>query len=271
MEWEEEVAMYEKQGMAWTGAMATRMKMLLISEQCPRTIANLDRGKIDVRKLTRLSTGGKNIFKRKLPSVYEDSAVALIVDHSGSMGTGGDRSSKAYIAHSLVCSMALTLESLRVPFEVIGLRSETDGNCGGPGVRTAPAVIEQMKLFEEPYRLARQYFVWGTGPSENNELPIFQYAAKRLWGRRETKKIMMIFSDGQVAFGHGDLNKLTEVACKELIDRLIDKAGYKVFGFGIEDTSIGRYCRHWMHVDNVCSNPAGFGTKLYAAMQKALT
>jgi outer membrane biosynthesis protein TonB len=263
--WEPEIAEYERLGRQWTGAIATKLRALLVSERCPRTVRNLETGKLDTAKLHRVAQGNLSVFKRRLESVYEDSAVALVVDHSGSMGHGRSERSKAQVAQSLVCSLANDMDRLRVPFEVIGFQSE--GDIGYDGVRTAPAVIEIMKSFEEPYKAARRFFAWPDGPKGNDELPIFQYAARRLWQRRETKKVMLIFSDGEVSFGSYEINSLTREACKEYL-ALLTRTGYKVFGFGILDTAIGYYCPNWIHINRL--DPAFFATEVYGAMQKAL-
>lgn len=255
MGWETEVSRFEQEGREITGYVGAKLRTLFISERAPYWQTNLETGKLDTRKLSKIITCGSSaVFRRRVQGIREDSAVSLIVDHSGSMGGPSPHDlmyNKAEIASALVCAIAEQLENLRIAFEVIGYQAYTDeGDDDHPGMRTKPVVIELIKTWEESYRRVRQNFAWPSGPGENNELPVIQFAARRLWERKETKKIMMIFSDGVVAFGDGLLQKLTIQACKEYVARM-ERAGIKVVGFGILDDSIKQYCSRTISVNNL--------------------
>jgi len=226
--WETEITSYEIKGRDITGYDGSKLKRLFISEKAPVTHRHLRTGKFDSGRIIAMRNGSKNIYKKKTPSSFEDSAVALVVDHSGSMsGECG------YIAHSILTITANDLDKLRVPFLACGFTSgkNNDAICDD-GVRTRPCIINVMKKFDEPYRAVKHRFVWPSSCNITVELPAIQYATYQLAQRRETKKVLFILADGETNTGNDNLDDAIVKATHEFIAR-IQRAGVRVVPIGI--------------------------------------
>jgi cobalamin biosynthesis protein CobT len=226
--WESEIAVFEEKGREITGYDGSKLKRLFISEQAPVTHRHLRTGKFDSRRIVALRNGSKNVHKRKTPSSFEDSAVALVVDHSGSM-----RGNSGTIAHSILAVTANDLDKLRVPFLACGMTSrENNESICDEGVRTRPCIINKMKDFDEPYRVVKHRFVWPSYTNITVELPAIQYATYQLAQRRETKKVLFIMADGGTNTGNMYLDDAMVRATHEFIAR-IQRAGVRVVPIGI--------------------------------------
>jgi cobalamin biosynthesis protein CobT len=254
--WEFEVNLYEDSGRKMTGYSGQRMKVLFISEKAPHYQQNLRSGKLDTKKLHRLTTGCQDICKRKMAGVYEDSAVYLVIDHSGSMD------SKREIAQPLLTALASDLDKLRIPFGAVGFTTDSDyGPEADHGVRSVPCTLNLIKDFEEPYRRVRHRFVWPSFTNNTAEFPAIKFGAYKLAERRETKKVLFIITDGGTAIGNPELNSAMRDATKEFIERLL-RAGVKVVGIGIQDSNMAYYCPDFILVDDLTTFAATFYSKL---------
>ena len=229
MGWEMEIATLETRGREITGYEGSKLKRLFISEKAPVLHRNLRRGKFDPRRIIALRNGSQNVFKIKTPSSFEDSAVALVVDHSGSMKGG-----KGAIAHAILTVTANDLDKLRVPFLACGFTSGRNNEAiSNEGVRTRPCIINKMKDFDEPYRAVKHRFVWPDNCNVTVELPAIKYATYQLAQRRETKKVLFIMADGDTQTGNTILDDAIVKATHEFIKR-IQKAGIRVVPIGIQ-------------------------------------
>ena len=258
--WETEVAMYEEKGRQMTAYAGQRMKNLFVSEKAPHWQQNLRSGKIDTKKLHRLTIGCQDICKRKTVGVYEDSAIYLVCDHSGSMDGKKD------IAQPLLTALASDLDKLRLPFGAVGFTtSNNNGAEANEGVRTTPCTLNLMKDFHEPYRRVRHRFVWPTFTDMTAELPAIKFAAYKLAERRESKKVLFIITDGGTSTGSMVLDSAMRDATKEFIQRLL-RAGVKVVGIGIYDESMKFYCPDFILVDDLTT----FATTFYSKLTKLI-
>jgi len=255
--WQGEVEGHSQRGRELTGFLGTKLRTLLISDRAPRWQTNLETGRVDSRRLHRVVTGAsKSIFKRRIPAVYEDAAVSMVVDYSSSM-----RGWKINQAMALLTSLSENLDRLRVPFETFGFLNGRDSTqtC----MRTTPAEIAVLKSFGEPFRRVKHRFTEGLVSGGTNEFPAIELAAKNLSTRRETKKILFILTDGITAFGNNEIHQASRDAMKDFILRLM-RAGMRVVGFGIGDDSASYYCPEFVMVDDK------FATTCYAKLLKIL-
>ena len=256
--WELEVTGYETKGREMTGYIGKRLKVLFISERAPQWNHNLRSGKLDCRKLHKLSRGSLEVCKRKVEGVFEDSAVWLVIDNSGSMD------SKREIAQGLLTSLSSDLDKLRIPFGAVGFTSNSEGGTDD-GIRHVPCILNLMKDFDEPYRRVRHRFVWPKSTNGTAEFPGIKFGAYRLATRRETKKVLFILTDGQTATGSDVLNTSMRIAMKEYIHRLV-KAGVKVVGIGILDDSLEEYCPDFI----LCNDLRTFAAEFYSKLTKII-
>ncbi len=263
--WRTEVSNYEKEGRRMTGYLGRKMKNLFISERAPRWTKNLRSGRLDTNKLTKLlNHGSLDVCKRRTEHIFEDSAVYLIGDNSGSMR---HRSNKYLIAQSILTSVASDLDKLRIPFEAIGFttRSNEHSSTASLGIRSVPIDINIIKLFDEPYRRVKYRFIW---PHVNNytaELPAIKYAVRRLLERRETKKVLFVFSDGETCTMNSTLDAAMHEATIEYIKR-VKRAGIKVVLVGIEASYMLSYCPDAIIVNDLDK----FAAQFYGRLMKIL-
>jgi nitric oxide reductase activation protein len=252
--WNTEVSHFEEKGREMTGYVGKKMKVLFISEKAPVWQHNLRTGKLDCRKLHKLSRGSLEVCKRRVESVYEDSVVWLVIDHSGSMNNKSD------FAQGLLTSLSSDLDKLRIPFGACGFTSSGEYPYGD-GVRRTPCTLNMMKEFEEPYRRVRHRFIWPRYTSGTAEFPAIRLGAQRLVTRRETKKVLFVLTDGDTATGDDVLDTAMRKAMKEYVQRLL-RAGMKVVGVGILDDSLKEYIPDFIPCNNLQTFAAEFYSKL---------
>jgi hypothetical protein len=246
--WQPEVAGYEVAGRQMTGYTGTKLKVLFISEKAPVTHRNLKSGKLDCLKLWKLKLGMTEICKQINPSSRQDSAVSMVVDHSGSMNgpRGIGQVSKGRITHSIMTSLGTDLEKMRIPFEAIGFTTQWvhdnvyANGLAETGIRTLPIEIHLMKTFQEPYRTVRHKFVWPTNTLATAELPALIFATKRLLKRKETKKVLFLLTDGGTCTGNENLDNAMHAATIDYIARM-KRAGIRVVLIGILNETVKDY------------------------------
>ena len=263
--WDSTVAYYEQRGREITGHLGQKMKILFVSEKAPRWSRNLRSGRLDTLKLPKLlNQGSLDICKRRTEHIYEDSAVSLVIDNSGSMRAGN----KSTIAQSILTSIASDLDKLRIPFEALGFTTgggDSSSSKNNMGIRDFPIDINIIKTFDEAYRRVRHRFVW---PAYNNltaELPAIQFAVKRIAPRRETKKVLFVLCDGKTEVCNDNLQRAMHQATIEYVER-IKKAGLKVVFIGIQDYNVRDYDPEAIIVNDLDT----FGNQFYTKLMKIL-
>ncbi|MFX4358115.1 cobalamin biosynthesis protein CobT [Acinetobacter baumannii] len=213
----------------------------------------LKQGKLNSSSLARLaSTGDCRIFRKRVESKTKDVAVSLVVDMSGSMC-----GSKIHTAAAASYALSNVLDRLKIPHEVICFTTHTDS-------ATYHKRLKQIREAEKKYGVSYSRYenlympvIKGYNERINTEtkrrfgwLPhsglmasnidgeCVEIAARRLMGRKEAGKIMMVLSDGSPA-GGGNSRDL-EYHLKEVVKK-IEKSKVDVIGIGIEDDSVRRF------------------------------
>jgi cobalamin biosynthesis protein CobT len=136
----------------------------------------------------------ERIFKRKVESDTLDTCVNVMVDMSGSMS--GEATGHTYIATTLLSN---ALYVLGVPCEINAF--STGANPLSSTGRST--VIYRLKDWSERVTseemFDRYLSVIGCGMANNNDSAALMYAYDRLTQRPETRKILVMQSDGQPA------------------------------------------------------------------------
>lgn len=228
-------------------------------------------GRLDTKRLVPVvSRFETNVFRRREEEVTINTAVTLLVDHSGSMGPA---QGKMGLAAQVCIALAEALERVSdkgLAFEILGWNGGSARDYVGmqtQGLKMAAdegaaavVCIGGMKLwvykeFGEKLQVAKPRLAGMSrrAGGDNNDMGAIEQAAKRLMMRREPRRILMVLSDGAPATG---VYFPTRVARKmsasmssaEPFDPLVAatrrearrwaRAGIEMVGIGIADQSV---------------------------------
>ena len=206
-------------------------------------------GKLNFPKLWKQRLGKFHLFHRKEETDKLDVCFTLLVDESGSM----NRESKYMAAREATIFFAEALDRLDVPFEVIGYSTESSEAAMAAALGHIPAFkfrhIRHSPLQHRIYKGFEDHFVQVKHrlvhiyPRFNNwdeEHLLFAY--RRLIGRPEEEKIIIITSDGQP---NGDATHLVNT-----VNRL-EKLGVRVIGVGVVDSFVKQIYPHHIVVQDL--------------------
>lgn len=186
-----------------TLGLRAKMAGLFQSTKLKRDNPQLAGHRLDRRVVHRIAakTPDTRIFQTRRDKVADNTAIAILVDKSGSM------SCQIHLATAAAFSVAKATESM-------------------PGVKCAVAGFPQssgvvgLKAFDEKANAAR----FAIGASGGTPLDVaLRWAGQKLWPRRENRKIVLVLTDGEP----NDPN-----LAKTLVDLLIEH-DIECYGIGI--------------------------------------
>ncbi|MBP7936863.1 MAG: VWA domain-containing protein, partial [Phycisphaerae bacterium] len=204
------------------------------------------RGELSQRTLYRLCMDRPrlDIFRIRSTVQGKSTAVSIVLDASGSM-----HNRKMDVARKAVRVLLEALADLRIATEAFtfttGDRVDVQRILQETGLeasklrerygRLSNLEIGLIKRFEDPVNLALERLpaIHGTGLTPLGEA--MQIGAARLMPRPETRKILLVLTDGKAGCdGGGEAAS----AHAEHIAGLINKAGIELVGVGIQDDSV---------------------------------
>jgi cobaltochelatase CobT len=187
--------------------LANRLQRRLMAQQSRNWEFDLEEGALDPARLTRiiLDPFQPLSFKREQDTNFRDTVVSLLIDNSGSM-----RGRPITVAATCGDILARTLERCGVKVEILGFT--TKAWKGGQsreawlqaGKPAMPGRLNDLrhiiyKSADAPWRRARKNLglMMREGLlKENIDGEALDWAHKRLLGRPEQRKILMVISDG---------------------------------------------------------------------------
>jgi cobaltochelatase CobT len=187
--------------------LAKQLMRVLMSRQERHWRFDLDEGVLDGSRLGPFIAGGGRArpFKAEGESPFPSTVVTLLIDHSGSM-----RGRPMRIAALAVEIFARVLERCGVTCEVLGFTTR-DWDGGAParqwaadGYPEAPGRLNALehvviKSADVPWRRARialGLFLRDEMLKENIDGEALDWAHRRLLARSETRRILLVVSDG---------------------------------------------------------------------------
>lgn len=196
------------------------------------------KGKLDKSRLAQVPAGNCNVFQVEREGETLDAAVSVLIDLSGSMGSGTSPHHKAYYAKMMAIALGETFSALNIPFEIIGFSNDWDvsAHCPAGTVRDEPIVYKVFKDFGDNFKRVRTRLNSITGKGNNTDGEALLAVATRLAQRQESRKIQFVLSDGMPAGGGVGRQMLCE-HLKEVIE-LVTKAGIEVVGIGAQTDHI---------------------------------
>ncbi|MGE0183954.1 MAG: cobaltochelatase subunit CobT [Parvularculaceae bacterium] len=187
--------------------LANKLQRRLMAQQNRSWIFDLDEGVLDAARLARVIVDPMQplSYKRERELEFRDTVVTLLIDNSGSM-----RGRPISIAAICANIMARTLERCSVKVEILGFTTRAwkggqarekwvaDGRPLNPGrLNDLRHII--YKAADTPWRRARSSLglMMKEGLlKENIDGEALLWAHSRLVGRPESRRIMMVISDG---------------------------------------------------------------------------
>ena len=215
-------------------------------------LSGLDNGKIDFGKIHLLSKSlTKNVFYKTVQGKQVDTCISICIDESGSMHSSYRK------VRSLVIAFCECLNKLGIPFQVIG--STTSGDYSYRNkyesssviTRYNPIVYDFFKKFDEQYDFVK--YRLGNIRAYNNYIDgeMVEGCCLSMAQRREKRKIVLSFSDGEPCAGQGNDYEMG----KNLIDVLdkYRKKGFQIYGFGIGTSEPKRYYgdKHFIYLSDI--------------------
>ena len=189
------------------GRLANRLQRRLMAQQNRAWQFDLEEGILDTARLPRIVIDPQQplSFKREKDTDFRDTVVSLVIDNSGSM-----RGRPITVAATCADILARTLERCGVKVEILGF---TTRNWKGGQSREAwlasgkpanPGRLNDLrhivyKSADAPWRRARRNLglMMREGLlKENIDGEALDWAHRRLLGRTEQRRILMMISDG---------------------------------------------------------------------------
>lgn len=221
-------------------------------------------GRLHTAGLHRLAAGDDRVFRRLHVNESKDVAVELLIDNSGSM-----EGIKMQTAMEAGYALSSTLERVGIQHEVLGFTTkwhpwgkeiqearEAAATSGIPYTRYEPIYMPVYRGFDERLtsevkrRFAAAPYQDFMGSNVDGES--VEYAAYRLLRRKETRKVLLVLSDGNPV-ADGDVRALR----KHLKDtvKAVEARGIETVGIGILTDAPKNYFPKFALLNNAAELP----------------
>jgi cobalamin biosynthesis protein CobT len=223
-----------------TSTIKTKLRRGILAQQKRDWEYGLESGKLNTRKLVAATLGSTGVYKRRTDREDFDTAILLLVDQSGSM-TSKDRIG---VAKDCTISLAEALEGTSVSYGVAGFTAvshkETTYGFATSGAsyhRKDANIILYHKPFEDNLRNCRTAIGNMIAYSNNADRDAIVWALHELSKREETRKILVVLSDGYPEHRSDASTEELERQAKKVVDEA-SKMGVEVVGIGIESSTV---------------------------------
>jgi len=211
-----------------------QLRNLIISRKQSRWEQGKKRGKISGKNIWKAATPvySSSVFKKRVSKMDKDTAILILTDNSGSMS--GNKFAHAAKAGIL---LANALMKSRVPVE---LASFSEVSQGPLSIIVKPFSETTIKEDE----LTSRYAACAGHLEQNSDGESILWAANRLMKRDESRKVLIVLSDGSpcaYAGGYGE-----EVAyTKQVISTIEDHSPIEIYGVGIMDDNVKKFYKEY--------------------------
>jgi cobaltochelatase CobT len=187
--------------------LASRLQRSLTTLQKRAWTFDLDDGLLDTSRLSRLVIDPSSplAYKQERDSEVRDTVVSFLIDNSGSM-----RGRPIALAAMFADILAQALERCHVGTEILGFTTrqwrggQTRQSWRASGKPADPGRLSDLRHIiykgaDEPWRRARQalgVMLWPELLKENIDGEALLWAHRRLTGRSEQRRILVVISDG---------------------------------------------------------------------------
>ena len=170
-------------------ALSGRIEELLYTKTRSRRFIDEQGAKLVRSRVARIVAGDLRVFESKVQGADLDTAIAIAVDFSGSMGkplyrrTGSagvvEEVSVAEVTHAAVSGIAHVLDEIDVPLSIVGFDDD----------------LYECKLVDVPWSSAKRYFRAVAG-GYTYTAPAIHRVASDLVSSGKQRKVILIVTDG---------------------------------------------------------------------------
>lgn len=241
-------------GMSGTvNGMRRKLERALIAKQMRDWDVGREAGRLDTRRLTAAMAGRTNVFKTRTERNEIDTAVSVLIDLSGSMNEG--LPTKIEIARQTAIALVEAVDRTGIKYEVLGFQNKsrpasdeewrTILGAGERYSRFEPLDMYVFKQFDERLYEAKGAIgaIVDTAYGNNTDGEAVELAYRRLMARPETRKIMLVLSDGSpVAYGD---RQQQQQHLRNVVGEIEGDGRVDIVGIGIKSASVGHfYAKH---------------------------
>jgi cobalamin biosynthesis protein CobT len=246
------------------GMMQKEIQRMMAARSQSVKVPGFRSGRLHTAGLHRLAAGDDRVFRRLHVNESKDIAVGLLIDNSGSM-----EGIKVQTAMEAGYALSSTLERVGIQHEVLGFTTkwhpwgkeiqearEAANASGIPYSRYEPIYMPVYKGFDErlTFEVKRRF---AAAPHQdlmgsNVDGESVEYAAYRLLRRKETRKVLLVLSDGN-PIADGDVKGLRR-HLKETVEQ-VEKRGIETVGIGILTDAPRHYYPKFALLNNAAELP----------------
>lgn len=232
--------------------MQRRLWMMLMAKRKREYIGGHEHGRLNTRELVGAYGGRPNVFKLREDSEDMDTALTILVDHSGSMD-GRD----LFMAMQATIAICEAIEGSGVANEVLGFWN------GGKLVRSTqsasrfdPQHLLVYREFGEPLTHCRGAIGTMHRRSDgcNADGESVMHAFSRLDRRPESRKIMLVLSDGYPAADCSYGSQHLYEHLRNVVDE-IQRSGTEIMGIGINSDAVQQFYPDWVVLNDINDLP----------------
>ena len=245
--------------------MRAKLRRALMTKIERRWDGGYTTGRLDPRRLVDAVRGVPEVFRRREAEQFIDTAVQILVDLSGSMATDN----RIRMAAQASIALANALEGTGVTYEIIGfqdpflngLTPELAKELGKgmeekkmalPGKpatfgRYTPHMLVEFKPFAKRLRDCRAGLggIASAAGGANNDIDALIYARERLMKRDETRKVMIILSDGKPAPVSDFDTNWVEHMMRKTVAQIEASRLIEIVGIGIQSDCVSKFYKHY--------------------------
>ncbi len=270
----EEYAKRKRKVMRHINPIKNKLERVLKVKENAKTTPEKERGQLNTRTLATMciDKNYRTPFKQFTKIDTTNVAVTLLIDCSGSMG--GD---KIEVARQTALALGEALKGIGINFEALGFNTSSSSALASKIRTLTEKEVQRFNRFGETLRLMvfkkfESSDLTGVVKAEaggaNADGESIIWAAKRLALRKEKRKILIVLSDGQPAYG-GANHEILAGDLKRVIG-LLPKSGIEPIGIGILTDDPKLFYPQWVEVSDVSKLSSTVMGKLSRMLQDGI-
>lgn len=253
------VAQFEEEASRSSNFLSKDLRRLLEERRRRYYVSGYKSGKLNSKSLFSVKCGNDRVFKKKNEIRDVNACASLLVDMSGSMS-----GSRIEVAMKSAYAFAMTLQDLKVPFEIFGFLTDSPNStmrreynkfaAKNPDLalrvvnQDSPERFYEFKSFNEQFDILSKKAIAAVGNggvnlNQNEDSKHVMLAMQRLSVRPEKVKALFVFSDGSPCFCAHDI-KPSAAKLTSLVQNSKTDYGVDVYGIGINSETVKQYYKN---------------------------